>query len=170
MTSSSIRSRSGRDSSSHAMHRKAEHTSGDKMKNETAATAAVSFEIVKKRWNAVLRQSRRGRVKGAKSPLRVQSSSFSNFLSLKSWTGSGAKRLFRHADEPLRDAAARGVIWLSGCNWCSYLWPGCRNLPWWGRRHPSGTQSGRTPHTDFRSCCCRRSGRIWWGRSSQTSE
>ena len=34
------------------------------------------------------------RVKGAKSPLRVQSSSFSNFISLKNWTGSGAKRLF----------------------------------------------------------------------------
>ena len=102
MTSSSIRSRSGRDSFSHAMRRKAEHTSGDKMKNETAAIAAVSFELVKKRWNAVLRQSRRGRVKGAKRPLRVQSSSFSNLISLKNWTGSGAKRLFRHAETRLQ--------------------------------------------------------------------
>ena len=59
----------------------------------------MSCEIVKKRWNAVSRQSRRERVKGAKSPLRVQSNSFSNFLSLKSWTGSGAKRLFRHAEQ-----------------------------------------------------------------------
>ena len=58
-----------------------------------------SFETVKKHWNAVLQQSRGGRVKGAKSPLRVQSSSFSNEMSLKNWTGSGAKRLFRHADK-----------------------------------------------------------------------
>ena len=37
-------------------------------------------------------------MKGAKSPLRVQSGRFSNFSSLKIWTGSGAKRLFRHAE------------------------------------------------------------------------
>ena len=37
------------------------------------------------------------RVKGAKSPFRVQSSSFLNFPSSENWTGSGAKRLFRHA-------------------------------------------------------------------------
>ena len=38
-------------------------------------------------------------MKGAKSPLRVQSGRFSNFSSLKIWTGSGAKRLFRHAEK-----------------------------------------------------------------------
>ena len=37
------------------------------------------------------------RVKGAKSPFRVQSSSFLNFSSSENWTSSGAKRLFRHA-------------------------------------------------------------------------
>ena len=36
-------------------------------------------------------------MKGAKSPFRVQSSSFLNFSSSENWTGSGAKRLFRHA-------------------------------------------------------------------------
>ena len=40
------------------------------------------------------------RVKGAKSPFRVQSSSFLNFSSSENWTGSGAKRLFRHAEMP----------------------------------------------------------------------
>ena len=43
-------------------------------------------------------------MKGANSPLHVQSSSFSNFLSLKSWTGSGAKRLFRHAERTVAGA------------------------------------------------------------------
>ena len=39
-------------------------------------------------------------MKGAKSPFRVQSSSFLNLKSSENWTGSGAKRLFRHAEMP----------------------------------------------------------------------
>ena len=41
------------------------------------------------------------RVKGAKSPLRVQSSRFLNFLKFKNLDGSGAKSLFRYADAPI---------------------------------------------------------------------
>ena len=41
------------------------------------------------------------RVKGAKSPLRVQSSRFLNFFKFKNLDGSGAKSLFRHADAPI---------------------------------------------------------------------
>ena len=44
------------------------------------------------------------RVKGAKSPLRVQSSSFSNFISLKNWTGSGAKDFFDTLTPPQAEA------------------------------------------------------------------
>ena len=58
----------------------------------------IKLRLSKNRWDAVLRQSRRGSVKGAKSHLRVQSSSLSNLKRLKGWTGSGAKRLFRHAE------------------------------------------------------------------------
>ena len=38
--------------------------------------------------------SRWGRVKGTKSPLRVQSSSFLNFLSSENWTAAGRKGFF----------------------------------------------------------------------------
>ena len=40
------------------------------------------------------------RVKGAKSPFRVQSSSFLNFPSSENWTGSGAKKSFSPRCQP----------------------------------------------------------------------
>ncbi len=49
----------------------------------------------------------RGKSEGAKRPLRVQSSSFSNLIRLKNWTGSGAKSLFRHAEKRRREIRRR---------------------------------------------------------------
>ena len=66
-----------------------------------------SPETVKKPRKGVGRQSSRGRVKGAKSPLRVQSTSFSNFEKVRKTVSAGRKYFFdtlrgRCSHRPLR--------------------------------------------------------------------
>ena len=48
--------------------------------------------------------SRWGRVKGTKSPLRVQSSSFLNFFSSENWTAAGRKGFFDTLSSQERNA------------------------------------------------------------------
>ena len=54
--------------------------------------------------------SRRGRVKGTKSPLRVQSSSFLNFFKFRKLDVSVSKKLFRHADNARAAIGRPGVV------------------------------------------------------------
>ena len=54
--------------------------------------------------------SRRGRVKGTKSPLRVQSSSFLNFFKFRKLDVSVSKKLFRHADNARAAYGRPGVV------------------------------------------------------------
>ena len=54
--------------------------------------------------------SRRGRVKGTKSPLRVQSSSFLNFFKFRKLDVSVSKKLFRHADNARASYGRPGVV------------------------------------------------------------
>ena len=54
--------------------------------------------------------SRRGSVKGTKSPLRVQSSSFLNFFKFRKLDVSVSKKLFRHADNARAAIGRPGVV------------------------------------------------------------
>ena len=54
--------------------------------------------------------SRRGSVKGTKSPLRVQSSSFLNFFKFRKLDVSVSKKLFRHADNARAAYGRPGVV------------------------------------------------------------
>ena len=52
----------------------------------------------------------RGSVKGTKSPLRVQSSSFLNFFKFRKLDVSVSKKLFRHADNARAAIGRPGVV------------------------------------------------------------
>ena len=54
--------------------------------------------------------SRRGSVKGTKSPLRVQSSSFLNFFKFRKLDVSVSKKLFRQADNARAAIGRPGVV------------------------------------------------------------
>ena len=54
--------------------------------------------------------SRRGSVKGTKSPFRVQSSSFLNFFKFRKLDVSVSKKLFRHADNARAAIGRPGVV------------------------------------------------------------
>ena len=54
--------------------------------------------------------SRRGSVKGTKSPLRVQSSSFLNFFKFRKLDVSVSNKLFRHADNARASYGRPGVV------------------------------------------------------------
>ena len=70
-----------------------------------AAGWPLLFETVKKPRNRVGIQSSRGSVKGAKSPLRVQSTSFSNFFKVRKTVSAGRKDFFDTLNRSGRMAA-----------------------------------------------------------------
>ena len=66
------------------------------------------------------RLSSEGSVKGAKSPLRVQSTGFSNFFKVRKTARSVSKRLFRHAaDVPKGILSDDKIVPMSGFVACA---------------------------------------------------